>query len=131
MIAVEIDQSAGAGARRYRPEAAYLRWILELETPAAIDAIRDVFEFASDDCDLEITDLSPPVSEPAGPEEPAQEVPVETVEQPVEIAAELPVEPTAAPVAEDEPPAAEAAPQTPAKNAPLPRKKAPRPRRRR
>jgi len=74
MIAVEIDQSA---CRRstISPRGRYLRWILELETPAAIDAIRDVFEFASDDCDLEITDLSPPVSEPAGPEEPAQEFP--------------------------------------------------------
>jgi two-component system chemotaxis sensor kinase CheA len=98
------------------PEAAYLRWTIELETPSAIDAVRDVFEFASDDCDLEIVDLSPPPAEPAVSEEPAQETPVETVEEAVETAAELPAEAAAAPVAEEAAPAADAAAPAPAKN---------------
>ncbi|HZF35291.1 MAG TPA: chemotaxis protein CheA, partial [Candidatus Angelobacter sp.] len=120
MTTVEIDQSAVPALDDIDPEAAYLRWTIELETPAAIDVVRDVFEFASDDCDLEIVDLSPP--EPAAPEEPAQEAPAEAVEQPVEIAAEPPVETAAAPVAEEAAAAAEAATPTAAKNVQVPAK---------
>ena len=60
MTTVEIDQSAVPVLDEMDPEAAYLRWTIELETPAAIEVVRDVFDFASDDCDLEIVDLSPP-----------------------------------------------------------------------
>jgi two-component system chemotaxis sensor kinase CheA len=111
------------------PEAAYLRWTLELETPAVIDAIRDVFEFASDDCDLEIVDLSPPAPEPAALEEPAADAaaePTEQIAEPVEEPAETAAEPAAeaapAPVAEETAPVADAATPTPAKSAALPPK---------
>src|SRR5204863_6593004 len=111
MITVEIDQSAVPALDDIDPEAAYLRWIIELETPAAIDAVRDVFEFASDDCDLEIVDLPPPV-DPTTSSEPVQEIPPESAEQSGETPTELPValrvETGATPVAEDESPAAEA-----------------------
>ncbi len=122
MIATEIDQSAVPALDDIDPEAAYLRWTIELETPAAIDAVRDVFEFASDDCDLAITDLSPPPAEPAATYESAQEAPVEVVGEVVETAAELPVEAAAAPVAEDPAPAADAAAPTAAKNLQVPAK---------
>ena len=91
MTTVEIDQSAVPVLDEMDPEAAYLRWTIELETPAAIEVVRDVFDFASDDCDLEIVDLSPPMPEPAVSEEPVPEAPVETAEQPVEALFEPPV----------------------------------------
>ena len=91
MTTVEIDQSAVPALDEMDPEAAYLRWTIELETPAAIEVVRDVFDFASDDCDLEIVDLSPPMPEPAVSEEPAPEAPAETAEQPVEAPSEPPV----------------------------------------
>jgi two-component system chemotaxis sensor kinase CheA len=129
MITTEIDQSAVPALDDIDPEAAYLRWIIELETPAALDAIRDVFEFASDDCDLEIVDLSPPAPEPAAPEEPVQDVSAEPAEPTVDSAepvAETPAEPsveaTAAPVAEEAAPVTDAATPSPAKNATLPPK---------
>ena len=116
MTTVEIDQSAVPALDDIDPEAAYLRWTVELETPAAIDAVRDVFEFASDDCDLEIVDLSPPAAEPPASEEPAPEVPAETSEQPVETTAEPPVEPIATAVTEEAAPAADVATPAAAKN---------------
>ena len=74
MTTTEIDLSAVPVLDDIDPEAAYLRWTIELETPAAIEAVRDVFDFASDDCDLEIVDLSPPAPEPTVSEEPVPEV---------------------------------------------------------
>jgi two-component system chemotaxis sensor kinase CheA len=129
MITTEIDQSAVPTLDDIDPEAAYLRWTIELETSAAIDAIRDVFEFASDDCDLEIVDLWPPAPEPAAPEEPTPEAsaePEEQVEESAEPVAEIPaesaVEAVAVPVAEEAAPVADAAAVPQAKNAPLPPK---------
>src|SRR5262249_57691859 len=71
MATVEVDQSAVPALDDIDPEAAYLRWTIDLEAPVGIDAIRDVFEFASDDCDLEIVDLSPPIPGPVPAHEPA------------------------------------------------------------
>jgi two-component system, chemotaxis family, sensor kinase CheA len=129
MATVEVDQSAVPALDDIDPEAAYLRWTIELETPAAIDAIRDVFEFASDDCDLEIVDLSPPMPEPVPAEEPAAETAVEPAEQvaeaaepAVELPMEPPVEATPAVIAEEAAPATDTAAPNPAKNAPLPPK---------
>lgn len=43
-----------------QPEGAYIKWEFEIETDRGEQAIRDVFEFVLDDCDLEITCLNPP-----------------------------------------------------------------------
>jgi two-component system, chemotaxis family, sensor kinase CheA len=120
MTTVEIDQSAVPGLDEMDPEAAYLRWTIELETPAAIEVVRDVFDFASDDCDLEIVDLSPPMPEPAVSEEPVPEAPVETAEQPVEALFELPV--GAAATAIEQAPTADVATLTATKNLQVPAK---------
>lgn len=44
-------------ATSFDPESCYLTWDVELTTEAGESAIRDVFLFASDDCDLEIVRL--------------------------------------------------------------------------
>jgi two-component system chemotaxis sensor kinase CheA len=85
MITVEADRSNLPSLDEIDPDAAYLRWRIELETPAEIQAIRDVFEFASDDCDLEITDLTPPLAE--GPQSQAAAVVDAPVDSTVEAAA--------------------------------------------
>ena len=128
MIMVEADQSDLPGLDDIDPDAAYLRWTIELETPASINAIRDVFEFASDDCELEITDLSPPAAEETAP---AAEPVAAVAEEPAEAAVEPPSEAIAAPDADDstppmelpaKPETAEVAVTTPAKSAQLPAK---------
>jgi two-component system, chemotaxis family, sensor kinase CheA len=116
MTTIEIDQSAVPTLDEIDPEAAYLRWTIELETPAAIEVVRDVFDFASDDCDLEIVDLSPPPAEPAAPEEPVPQIPAETVEQSMETPAALPVEVAATPATEEAAPTADVATPTAAKS---------------
>lgn len=73
MITVEADQSAIPELDAMDSDAAYLRWIIELETAVELHAIRDVFEFASDDCDLVIEDLTPPAPEVEEPEDLADE----------------------------------------------------------
>lgn len=45
------------------PEAAYLGWTFALETDAPESAIREVFEFVEDDCELKIEGLSESVAE--------------------------------------------------------------------
>ncbi len=122
MTSVEVDQSAVPALSDIDPEAAYLRWTIELETPAALDAVRDVFEFASDDCDLEIADLSPRAAEPAAQEEPAPVAPAEAADRPGDAPADLPAEAAAPPVADDDAPAVEAASPTPVKNTQAPTK---------
>ena len=42
------------------PEGAYLAWTIRLTTPRNEDAVRDVFDFVSWDCDLEIINESAP-----------------------------------------------------------------------
>ncbi|QDO97645.1 chemotaxis protein CheA [Ferrovibrio terrae] len=50
-----------------QPEGAYIKWEFDIETDRGEQAIKDVFEFVLDDCDLEITCLNPPdaAAEPA------------------------------------------------------------------
>jgi two-component system, chemotaxis family, sensor kinase CheA len=126
MIMVEADQSDLPGLDDIDPDAAYLRWTIELETPASIDAIREVFEFASDDCDLEIGDLSPPAADEMAP---TPEAASAVADEPVESAVEPQSEATVAaddgaPPAESpaKPVGAEVAAVTPAKTAQLPAK---------
>ncbi|HLT77055.1 MAG TPA: chemotaxis protein CheA [Ferrovibrio sp.] len=52
-------------------EGAYIKWEFEIETDKGEQAIRDVFEFVLDDCELEVTCLNPPAEAAA----PASEAP--------------------------------------------------------
>lgn len=51
-----------------QPEGAYIKWEFEIETDKGEQAIRDVFEFVIDDCQLEVTCLNPPAAAPAAAE---------------------------------------------------------------
>jgi two-component system chemotaxis sensor kinase CheA len=55
------------------PEGAYIKWEFEIETDKGEQAIRDVFEFVLDDCELEITCLNPPAAESAEAKQAAAE----------------------------------------------------------
>lgn len=50
----------------FDPESCYLAWEIELSTTAGEQAIKDVFLFASDDCDLSIEHLEPQVMQGGG-----------------------------------------------------------------
>lgn len=54
---VRVLQHTLPQATSFDPESSYLTWEVELTTEAGESAIRDVFLFASDDCDLEIVRL--------------------------------------------------------------------------
>jgi two-component system chemotaxis sensor kinase CheA len=47
------------------PEGAYLSWTIKLTTPKSEDAVREVFDFVTWDCDLEIVNESAPAGESA------------------------------------------------------------------
>ena len=87
-----------------QPEGAYIKWEFDIETDRGEQAIRDVFEFVLDDCELEITCLNPPggAAKPA-----AAEVEVEDEPEPAPQAA-APT-PAAAPAAAAATPRAEPA----------------------
>jgi two-component system, chemotaxis family, sensor kinase CheA len=51
---VEIDTSLLPGLADLDPEGAYLIWTVTLTTERDADAIREIFEFVEDDCELEI-----------------------------------------------------------------------------
>ena len=66
------DTSALPPLDQVNPEGAYIRWEFDIETDKGEDAIRDVFEFVLDDCDLEITCLNPPAAAEATAQATAQ-----------------------------------------------------------
>ena len=51
---VEIDTSQLPNLADLDPEAAYLSWTVTLTTERDASAIREIFEFVEDDCDLEV-----------------------------------------------------------------------------
>lgn len=90
-----------------QPEGAYIKWEFDIETDRGEQAIKDVFEFVLDDCDLEITCLNPPGAEAKPAVAEAEDEPAPAVE-----AAPAPKQAAA--------PAATAAPKTEAAAAPKP-----------
>lgn len=68
------DASAIPPFDQMQAEGAYIKWEFELETDKGEQAIRDVFEFVLDDCELEVTCLNPPAAAPpaAANDEPAK-----------------------------------------------------------
>ncbi len=65
---VETDLSAlPLGDEDFDPEACHVAWSVTLETSAGANALRDVFMFVEDECDLEIEALAPPTATTASP----------------------------------------------------------------
>jgi two-component system chemotaxis sensor kinase CheA len=60
---VSVDTSRLPAFDEVEPDICYLSWTLQLTTDAGEDAIREVFEFVDDACDLEITAQSAPAPE--------------------------------------------------------------------
>ncbi|MCA0357774.1 MAG: chemotaxis protein CheA [Proteobacteria bacterium] len=104
-IKATLDDSALPALENLDPEAAFVTWIVRLETEQDESAIREVFEFVDGDCDLEITRGEASVeaavaaltatTEPVAAVEPAAPPPVELI---APVAEAPPVE--AAPVVE-------------------------------
>ncbi len=81
-LEVEVDDAALPPFPEFDAEQCHLKWRLKLTTTAGEDAIREIFEWVEDVCDLEITALSPSPPADAGPHEirtdpPGQEPPFE------------------------------------------------------
>ena len=79
-LTVKLDANALPSLEELDPESCYLAWDLTLETEAGRDAINQVFDWAEGDCDLEITDETPPApakAEAAAPAAPAASVAAE------------------------------------------------------
>ncbi|MFN4164959.1 MAG: chemotaxis protein CheA [Ferrovibrio sp.] len=68
----KADAEAVPALDQIQPEGAYIKWEFEIETDKGEQAIRDVFEFVIDDCQLEVTCLNPPA---AAAEKPAEAAP--------------------------------------------------------
>ncbi len=102
------DTSALPDLDRMNAEGAYIKWEFDIETDQGEDAIRDVFEFVLDDCDLEITCLNPP--DQAAAQAAPQEAPRPTA-APVAAAAPAAPKPAEPAPAAAPQPAAAAAPQ--------------------
>jgi len=56
-LTTEVDCSAIPPLAKLEPEGSYLTWTMVLRGAPSDQAIREVFEFVEDDCDLEITSL--------------------------------------------------------------------------
>ncbi|HEX6959357.1 MAG TPA: chemotaxis protein CheA [Ferrovibrio sp.] len=87
------DASGIPAFDQIQPEGAYIKWEFEIDTDRGEQAIRDVFEFVLDDCDLDVTCLNPPSeAAPAAPVVEAKPVsftaaPAETAAKPAAAAA--------------------------------------------
>jgi two-component system chemotaxis sensor kinase CheA len=55
-VEVECDTGGLPSLAHLEPELVYLQWLVTLETVSAIDQVKDVFEFVSDDSLVEITE---------------------------------------------------------------------------
>ena len=64
-LRISLDTAAIPPLRQIDAERCYLAWDLVLTTAAACEAIRDVFIFVEDDCELTIEPAAPQVAEPS------------------------------------------------------------------
>lgn len=106
----KADAEAVPPLDQIQPEGAYIKWEFEIETDRGEQAIKDVFEFVLDDCELEITCLNPPAAA-AKPAETAAKPAAEAAPEAPKAAAPPVAAPAAAPRTEALKPAA-AAPKT-------------------
>jgi two-component system chemotaxis sensor kinase CheA len=78
-LQLKLDAAEIPPLREMDPEGCYIAWDMVLETAAGRDAIRDVFIFVEDDCDLRIEPVAPQAaSRPAAANEPARNAPAAT-----------------------------------------------------
>lgn len=75
-MSINCDMSSLPGLDKLEPEAAYFSWKIWIKTDKGEDAIRQVFEFAEWDCELDIKLLDEPES---GVEASAEELPMQPV----------------------------------------------------
>jgi len=80
-LAVTADLSVLPPFAQLQPADAYLGWSFELETARGEAAIREIFQFVEDDCDLSITQVLPVMA--AAEADPAAAVPHETMAEPM------------------------------------------------
>jgi two-component system, chemotaxis family, sensor kinase CheA len=85
---VELDTSQLPGLADLDPEGAYLSWTVTLTTDRDAGAVREIFEFVEDDCDLEIFER--PEFNFFGMEEPAPEAVAVPAAVPAPLRAEEP-----------------------------------------
>ena len=102
-MSIHCDMSGLPTLDKLEPEGAYLAWKIWIKTEKGEDAIRQVFEFAEWDCELEIKRLETQESETASQDE---ELPMQPV--PFDLSL-LDEEPAGSPDGEDHLPDAEAA----------------------
>ncbi|MET0533940.1 MAG: chemotaxis protein CheA, partial [Steroidobacter sp.] len=60
-LAVKLDGQALPSLEQLDPESCYLSWDLTVDTDATRDVIEQVFDWAEGDCELKITEETPPV----------------------------------------------------------------------
>lgn len=72
-MSVTCDASAVPPLAELDPEGSYLSWTIELATESDETAVRNVFEFVDDDCDLEILQQAAPSVEAVAEEVPEPE----------------------------------------------------------
>lgn len=98
-LTVEVDTSALPGFADLDSQSCYLAWKLELAGDVTEDAIKQVFEWAEGDCDLELRLVSSPAVEPVAiePEPAAVSAPAPTVVPEIVAAVEEPKHEPAAP----------------------------------
>lgn len=58
-LSATVDSTALPALAEIEPEACYLHWTLELVGAVPHAAIKDVFDWVIDDCDLELTPIAP------------------------------------------------------------------------
>lgn len=81
-LSVKVDGQALPSLQDLDPESCYLAWELTVDTDATRDVINQVFDWAEGDCELKITEETPPAAAPpvaqpavaAAPSAPAPEV---------------------------------------------------------
>jgi two-component system, chemotaxis family, sensor kinase CheA len=120
-VDVVADLSKLPSLEEIDPEQAYISWTAKLHTDATKDKVEEVFEFASDDCELDIHPLSEqagvqPVPAAAVPETIVAQTPM-TAPQPVvtevPTPAVAPATPEPAPIAKAPEPPVSAVPSAP------------------
>ena len=62
---VRLDRSSLPDLTELDPEGAYLTWHITLAADCGESAIRDVFDFVEDECELEVADAAPAGAPPA------------------------------------------------------------------
>jgi len=94
-LTIQADLSKLPDLGALTAEGAYLSWTIDLATDMPIEAVREVFEFVEDDCDLKIDIVAEEAPAAPAEAEPAAEAPAAEPEKPAEKPAPAKSEPAA------------------------------------